>query len=267
LDTKVLVNKLSEIITSGKVLVDAESLKAYGIDWTRVYEPNPCAIVLPKTLEEIKELVVFANEHGLAIVPSGGRTGLSGGAVARSGEIVVAMDLMNEILGFDEVDATVHLQAGVITETLQDFAESKGFYYPVDFASAGSSQIGGNISTNAGGIKVIRYGLTRDWVLGLKVVTGKGKVLDLNKGLVKNATGYDFRHLFIGSEGSLGIVVEASIKLARPPVNSQVMVVACPDFSAIMHTLAIFQQCLELNAFEFFSIIALETGTAHCTLK
>src|SRR5690606_26433493 len=114
---------------------------------------------------------------------------------------------------------------------------------------------------------VIRYGLTRDWVLGLKVVTGEGKILDLNKGLIKNATGYDFRHLFIGSEGTLGLVVEATIQLARPPVNPQVMVVACPDFAAIMKTLSVFQQCIELNAFEFFSNIALEKVTTHGNVK
>lgn len=267
MNTNILVEKLTSVIKHGKVLADADSLKAYGIDWTRVYEPKPCAIVLPKTIEEVQAVVLFANEHKLALVPSGGRTGLSGGAVAAFGELVMAFDAMNEILDFNESDATVRLQAGVITEALQSFAESKGFYYPVDFASAGSSQIGGNISTNAGGIKVIRYGLTRDWVLGLKVVTGEGKILDLNKGLIKNATAYDFRHLFIGSEGTLGLVVEASIKLARPPINPQVMVVACPDFSSIMQTLSVFQKCLELNAFEFFSNIALEKVTTHGHVK
>lgn len=267
MNTQTIVEQLTNIVKQGKVLSDAESLRAYGIDWTRVYEPKPCAVVLPKTIEEVQAVVLFANQQKLALVPSGGRTGLSGGAVAAQGELVIAFDNMNAVLAFNEIDATVQVQAGVITETLQDFAESKGFFYPVDFASAGSSQIGGNISTNAGGIKVIRYGLTRDWVLGLKVVTGEGKILDLNKGLIKNATGYDFRHLFIGSEGTLGLVVEACIQLARPPVNPQVMVVACPDFTSIMNTLAVFQQCIELNAFEFFSNIALEKVTTHGNVK
>lgn len=267
MSTQTIVEQLTKLVKQGKVLTDAESLRTYGIDWTRVYEAKPCAVVLPKTIEEVQAVVVFANQQKLALVPSGGRTGLSGGAVAAQGELVIAFDNMNAVLAFNEIDATVQVQAGVITETLQDFAESKGFFYPVDFASAGSSQIGGNISTNAGGIKVIRYGLTRDWVLGLKVVTGEGKILDLNKGLIKNATGYDFRHLFIGSEGTLGLVVEATIQLARPPVNPQVMVVACPDFAAIMKTLSVFQQCIELNAFEFFSNIALEKVTTHGNVK
>ncbi len=262
-----LIESLKSIIQQGKVLDDQEDLVRYGIDWTRVYEAHPAAIVLPKTIEEIQALILYANEHELALVPSGGRTGLSGGAVAAKGEIVVALDAMNQIIDFNAADRTVKVQAGVVTQALQEFAEQQGMYYPVDFASSGSSQIGGNIATNAGGIKVIRYGLTRDWVLGLKVVTGEGKVLDLNKGLVKNATGYDLRHLFIGSEGSLGIIVEADIKLARQAVNPQVMVVGCPDFSSIMKVLEIFQSVVELNAFEFFSQVALEKVTTHGGVK
>src|SRR5690606_24682768 len=113
----------------------------------------------------------------------------------------VSFDRMNRVLDFDPADRLVRCQAGLVTEGLQNFAADQGLFYPVDFASAGSSQIGGNIATNAGGIKVIRYGLTRNWIAGLKVVTGGGQVLELNRGLVKNATGYDLRHLFIGSEG------------------------------------------------------------------
>ena len=100
---------------------------------------------------------------------------------------------------------------------MQDFAEQQGLFYPVDFASSGSSQIGGNVSTNAGGIKVIRYGLTRDWIAGLKVVTGTGALLDCNAGLVKNATGYDFRHLMIGAEGTLGLLAELDVQLTAMP--------------------------------------------------
>src|SRR5699024_11861683 len=149
------------------------------------------------------------------LTPSGGRTGLSAGAVAANGEIVVSMDKMNHIGQFYPADRMVEIEAGVVTEQLQQFAESKELYYPVDFASAGSSQIGGNIGTNAGGIKVIRYGMTRQWIMGLTVVTGKGDILQLNRGMVKNATGYDLRKLFIGSEVKLGLVNYAKNKLER----------------------------------------------------
>src|SRR5690606_9697225 len=125
--------------------------------------------------DEVQELGRSATEHGVALVPSGGRTGLSGGAVAASGEVVVAFDRMNRILDFSPVDRQVVCQPGVVTEQLQNFAEEQGLFYPVDFASSGSSQLGGNVATNAGGTKVIKYGLTRDWVVGMKVVTGAGE--------------------------------------------------------------------------------------------
>ncbi len=136
----------------------------------------------------------------------------------------------------------------------------------MDFASSGSSQIGGNIATNAGGIKVIRYGMTRDWVLGLKVVTGNGEILDLNRGLIKNNTGYDLRHLFIGSEGTLGIICEATLQLTRAPREPVVMVLAVTEFAAIMDVLRAFNGGLDLNAFEFFSRNALEKVMAHSGL-
>lgn len=118
-------------------------------------------------------------------MPSGGRTGLSAAAVATKGEVVISFDKMNQIGQFYEADRMVEVDAGVITQSLQEFAKNQGLYYAVDFASSGSSQIGGNISTNAGGIKVIRYGMTRDQILGLTVVTGKGDILTLNGGMLK----------------------------------------------------------------------------------
>jgi FAD/FMN-containing dehydrogenase len=208
-------------------------------------------------------VVLLANELNLAIVPSGGRTGLSGGAVAKDGEIVVAMDRFNEVVNFNPVDRSVTVGAGMITANLQDFATEQGLFYPVDFAAAGSSQIGGNIATNAGGIKVIRYGMTRDWVMGLKVVNGAGDILELNKGLVKNNTGYDFRHLFIGSEGTLGLICEATIELARPPADSTVLVLGVDSFPAILDVLRTFSVQMELSAFEFFSQSALDKVTAQ----
>lgn len=152
----------------------------------------------------------------------------------------------------------VRVQAGVVTEQLQNYAEEQGMYYPVDFASAGSSQIGGNIGTNAGGIKVIKYGMTRNWVLGLTVVTGKGDILRLNKGMIKNATGYALQHLFIGGEGTLGLVTEAEIKLERQPQNLQVLVLGVPDFDAVMPVLHAFQKDIDLTAFEFFGELAMQ---------
>ncbi|MFC3607533.1 FAD-binding oxidoreductase [Stutzerimonas tarimensis] len=253
----VLIDELKSLVEPGKVLLDADSLNAYGKDWTKQFAPAPSAIVFPKTIGEVQAIVRWANERRVALVPSGGRTGLSAAAVAANGEVVVAFDYMSQILAFNEFDRTAVCQPGVVTAQLQQFAEEKGLYYPVDFASAGSSQIGGNIGTNAGGIKVIRYGMTRNWVAGLKVVTGTGELLELNKDLIKNATGYDLRQLFIGAEGTLGFVVEATMRLDRAPQNLTAMVLGAAELDAIMPVLHAFQSRIDLTAFEFFSDKAL----------
>lgn len=258
-----LESQLKAIVGDDKVKTDADSLETFGKDWTKIYPPNPSAIVFPKTTEQVQAIVKFANEHQVSLVPSGGRTGLSAGAVAANGEVVVAFDYMNSISGFNAMDKTVRCGAGVITEQLQNYAEEQGLFYPVDFASAGSSQIGGNIGTNAGGIKVIRYGMTRDWVAGLTVVTGKGDILELNKDLVKNNTGYDMRQLFIGGEGTLGFVTEATMRLTRPAKNLTVLVLGVPEFEAIMSVLNTFQTNIDLTAFEFFSDKAMRKVVAR----
>ena len=248
---------LSEIVGEDWVKTDPADLQTYGTDWTKQFPVAPSIIVLPKTVAEVQAVVKLANEALFKLVPSGGRTGLSGGAVATNGEVVLVLDRMNQILDFNAVDRQVTCEAGVVTEQLQQFAESQGLFYPVDFASSGSSQLGGNVATNAGGIKVIRYGMTRSWVTGMKVVTGRGDLLDLNRGLTKNATGYDFRHLFIGSEGTLGIVVELTMALSAPPQDPAVLILGVEDMTKTMPILEAFQNKLSLTAFEFFSEQAL----------
>lgn len=254
----VVLEQLSAIVGEQRVRTDHDSLQTWGKDWTKHFEPNPSVIVFPATTEEVQAVVRLANQHQIAITPSGGRTGLSAGAVATNGEIVISLDRMNKVLEFLPADRMVRVQAGIVTESLQQYAEQQGLYYPVDFASAGSSQLGGNIGTNAGGIKVIKYGMTRQWVLGLTVVTGKGDILHLNKGMIKNATGYALQHLFIGAEGTLGIVTEAEIKLERPPQDLKVLVLGTPDFESVMPILHAFQQRIDLTAFEFFGEVALQ---------
>jgi len=258
---------LDELFSARQLKRDTDTLQQWGRDWTRSYTVAPAAVVFVESVEDVVKLVRAANVHGFKLVPSGGRTGLSGGAVAGNGEVVVSFDRMNSIIDFDPADRLVTCQAGVVTQTLQEFAEDKGLSYPVDFASAGSSQLGGNIATNAGGIKVIRHGLTRDWVAGLTVVTGGGDVLRLNHGLVKNATGYDLRHLFIGSEGTLGFIVEAQMRLDAAPDPQQVMVLGVPEFADILEVLRVFQQSVTLSAFEFFSEQALQKVLAHRELQ
>ena len=248
---------LPDFLPTQNILTDSESLKIYGKDWTSYYDIKASAVLFPRHTDDVSKIVKWARTHKISLVPSGGRTGLSGAACALHGEVVVSFEKMNQIKDFSPVDQTVVVEAGVITETLQKFAVEKGLYYPVDFAARGSSQMGGNIATNAGGIKVVRYGMTRQWVSGLTVVTGTGEILKLDKGLIKNATGYDLKQLFIGSEGTLGFITEALIQLAPAPETAKVLLLACTDLSQIMRVFQAFKEKTTLVAFEFFSAQAL----------
>ena len=249
---KDILTKISELVDC-KISTDSEILNEYGTDWSNEFTPNPLAVIFPRTTDEIKKIVLLANKENTALVPSGGRTGLSGGGTALNNEVIISFDKMNQILEFNEIDQTLKVQAGVTTKEVQDFAKDKNLLYPVDFGSKGSSQIGGNIATNAGGVNVIRYGSTRNWIRGIKVVTGLGDVLELNKGLIKNATGYNLMNLFIGSEGTLGFITEAVLQLSSLPKTNRVFLLSISDISKVSNILVAFRNILKLNAFEFFS--------------
>lgn len=256
---------LTRVFDPSRILTDEASLKEYGRDWTKYLEPKPAAIVFPKSTDEVVQLVNWAREARIGLIPSGGRTGLSGGAVALNGEVVVSFQKMNRILDFDPVDQTITVESGVITETIQKFAEEKDLLYPVDFASRGSSQIGGNVATNAGGIKVLRFGLTRNWVAGLEAVTGAGEVLSLNNSLVKNATGYDLRHLLIGSEGTLALITKVTLNLARPTQGANLFCFGVSDLANVMRIYHAFKKEVPVMAFEMFTELALSKVLHHHT--
>ena len=246
-----------------RLTTEPAELEHYGRDWTRRWTPAPLAIALPGNIGEVQAVVRWAKANRVALVPSGGRTGLSGGAVAANGELVLSLERMNKVIGFDAVDRTLTVQAGIPLQLAQDAAREHGLQYPVDFAARGSCSIGGNIATNAGGIRVVRYGNTREWIAGLTLVTGNGELLELGRSLVKNSSGYDLRHLAIASEGTLGIVVEATLKLTDPPPPSNVMLLALPSFEALMRVFEAFRSRLQLQAFEFFTDVALKHVLAH----
>lgn len=254
-----LIRRLPEL----RVLTEPGDLEHYGRDWTRRWTPAPLAIALPASIDEVQAIVRWANDCNVALVPSGGRTGLSGGAVAANGELVLSLERMNRVLDFSAVDRTLTVQPGITLQAVHDASAEHGLLYPVDFAARGSCSIGGNIATNAGGIRVIRYGNTREWIASLKIVAGNGELLEFNRGLIKNSSGYDFRQLMIGSEGTLGIVVEATLKLTDRPLPSQVMLLALPDMDALMQVFALFRAQLPLQAFEFFTDHALHHVLAH----
>ena len=208
-------------LPQSRILTSSDDLEYYGKDVCQQFAANPSAVLLPETVEEVYECVKIAFQHHISLVPSGGRTGYSAGATATNGEVILSLVRLNKILDFNPTERTLKVQAGVPLEVVQNYANERGLQYPVDFTSRGSCLIGGTIATNAGGVRVVKYGLTREWVSGLKVITGDARLLDLDGRLVKNQTGYDLRQLYIGSEGTLGIVVEATLKLTSVPAETE----------------------------------------------
>jgi FAD/FMN-containing dehydrogenase len=234
-----------------------EDLEEYGKDWSGVIAPDPSLIAFPRTTEEVSMLLKQCAEWEIPVVPSGGRTGLSGGAIAAKKEVVISLSKMNQIYRFEDRSLTLQVQAGVITEKVHEYLAPYGLTWPVDFASKGSSTVGGNLSTNAGGVRVIRYGLTRNWVLGLTVVLMSGEVLHLNGALEKNNTGLDLKHLFIGTEGTFGIITEAILKCAPVPseMKTEVVLAAVSDFSKVIELFRFLRResNVLLSAFETFT--------------
>ena len=259
-----MIEIFTPFLSPDQIKTSPEDRAYYGRDWLKDYTPAPSLILFPKSTEDVAAIVRSCRTHRLSIVPSGGRTGLSGGATATKGEIIVSLEKMNRIVKVDPVARNLTAEAGVITETIQRAAEDLGFYFPVEFTTKGSSMIGGNIATNAGGIRVIKYGNIRSWILGLTVVTGSGEILHLNGELIKNNTGYDLRHLFIGSEGTLGIITEACLALSQKPHDRVRILCGCAGTEQVLaafHTLRM--SGLEMSAFEYFSDKGLQKVLAH----
>jgi FAD/FMN-containing dehydrogenase len=222
------------------------------------------AVIRPRSTAAVARIVALCRRHKHPMVPSGGRTGLAGGAVAMRGELVVSLERMNRIDPVDVTGMTLRVDAGAVTESVHQHCASHGLTWPVDLASKGSSHIGGNLATNAGGVKVIRYGHARHWVLGLTAVTAAGDVLELGGALEKDNTGLDLRQLFIGSEGTLGVITEATLKLARLPERLEVGLFAVDSIEA---GLRLFESArrgrFELSAYELFTEPCMARLRAH----
>ncbi len=253
------ISAFKSIVGDAYVSNEPEQLKIYGRDWTTAHTPNASLVLFPASTAEVSAILKYCNEHSLAVIPSGGRTGLAGGAVATRGEIILSLDRMNKIEKIDPVGMTIEVQAGVTCQAVQQAATNAGVFFALDLASKGSCQIGGNIATNAGGLKLIRYGGAREQVLGLEVVLANGEILDMNYKLRKNNTGVDLKQIFISSEGTLGIITRAVLRLMPRPRE---LVLSCMAVESFADIPKLVQLCnlrsLMPTAFEFFSHRALE---------
>jgi FAD/FMN-containing dehydrogenase len=256
--TASFIDELTRRFDPNTVSTDPTDLETYGRDGTRVYPSEPSALVRPRREEEVSELLRICNEQSIAVVPSGGRTGLAGGAVAMQGEIVLSLERMRALGEVDRMGETLVAQAGTTTQSVHDHAAVHGLTWPIDLASKGSCQIGGNIATNAGGVRVIRHGHTRNWVLGLKAVLADGTCLTLNRRLAKDNSGFDLKQVLVGSEGTLGVVTEASLKLTRGTAGELVMLFAVAGIEAALELLTEARRGrFIISAFEGFSDLCL----------
>jgi glycolate oxidase len=233
-----LIDELSRALDAERVLTAPEDVAVYGYDGTPVFRVNPGCVVLPRTTQEVAACVRAARKYGVPIVTRGSGTGLSGGSVPIAGCIVLCLVHMNAILELDPRNLTIEVEAGVVTQAVDEAAGKYGLFYPPDPGSRKISTIGGNVAENSGGLRGLKYGVTRDYVLGLEAVLASGDVVWLGNKCVKDVAGYNLRDLFIGSEGTLGIVTRVLLKLMPQPASRKTMLASFTSIEAAGQTVS-----------------------------
>ena len=261
-----LLESLRQIVGAPHVLTDGD-LSAYEQDWRKRVHGKSLAVVRPGNTAEVAGVVKACATAGVQIVPQGGNTGLSVGSTPDDSgqQVVLSLTRMNAVRHIDKDNLTFTVEAGCILQNLQELADQQGLLFPLSLAAEGSCTIGGNLGTNAGGTQVVRYGNTRDLCLGLEVVTPQGEIWDGLKGLRKDNTGYDLRDLFIGSEGTLGIITAATMKLFPQPAAQLTAFAAVPSMEAAVRLLGLAHQHLGagLTGFEVMGQFALSLVVKH----
>lgn len=258
-NVKDIILKFTSIIGEDHVFVDVESLNNYAHDETENLHFPPDIVLKPRTAAEISAIMRICNEKGIPVTPRGAGTGLSGGALAQLGGVLISTERMNEIIEIDERNLQVTTEPGVITEVLQDAVKNKGLFYPPDPSSRGSCFIGGNIAENSGGPKAVKYGVVKDYVLNLEIVLPNGHIMWTGANVLKNSTGYNLTQLIVGSEGTLGIVTKIVLKLLPFPKYDLLMLVPFNSLEKAGEAVsAIFRAGFTPSALELVEIDALK---------
>lgn len=263
-DLDTLLTALRDGLGARHVLTDPDALAPYLTESRRLFTGSALAVLRPESTEEVAFAVRACTQAGVAVVPLGGNTGLTGAGVPQGG-VVLSLERMNRLRAVDPVDATITVEAGMILQDVQEAAEAAGMLFPLSYASRGSARIGGGVSTNAGGIAVLAYGNARDLVLGLEVVLADGRVWNGLRALRKDNAGYDLKQLFIGSEGTLGIVTAAVLKLFPRPRSTSVAFVGLDSARAALDLFVFLRTRMDrdLTAFEYLPPFALEIVLRH----
>ncbi|PKA65552.1 putative D-2-hydroxyglutarate dehydrogenase, mitochondrial [Apostasia shenzhenica] len=254
-----------DILDHKNVVQDEDRLVAANVDWMRKYKGSSQLLLLPKNSEDVAKILKYCNSRCLAVVPQGGNTGLVGGSVPVYDEVIINLSAMDKIVSLDKVNGILICEAGCILENLNSYVENEGFVMPLDLGAKGSCQIGGNVATNAGGLHFIRYGSLHANILGLEVILADGTTLDMLTTLRKDNTGYDLKHLFIGSEGTLGIITKVALLTPCKPSSRSIAFLACNDYICCQKLLAEAKQSLgeAISAFEFMDYHSVEMVLAY----
>ncbi len=262
-----LQDLLGEIVGAGNVLTAPEDTKPYFTDWRRQYCAAAECVVRPASTAEVAAVVALCAREEVAVVPQGGNTGLVGGSVPGGArrEVVLSLSRLNRIRALDPLNDTATVEAGCVLAAVQQAAADAGRLFPLSLAAEGSCQIGGNLSTNAGGVNVLRYGTAREQVLGLEVVLPDGRIWDGLRGLRKDNTGYDLKQLFLGAEGTLGIITAAVLRLFPRPSATASAWIALDSPKAAVELLGLLREPLgdRVSAFELMSRACLDAVRAH----
>src|ERR1700736_1061426 len=226
--------ELAAALPQGAIVPSAQIERRYLGDWIhRAENAHPVAVALPRTTVDVATILRLCHARSVPVVPQGGRTGIAGGAVPSTGCVILSTERMRSIEPADPASATIVAEAGAVLEAVQRAADSENLLFPLDIGGRGSCTIGGNISTNAGGNRVLRYGMMRDLVLGIEAVLADGTVLTSMNSMLKNNTGYDLKQLFIGTEGTLGVVTRAVLRLFPKPSSRQTALCAVTDYEHV----------------------------------
>jgi FAD/FMN-containing dehydrogenase len=260
------LDPLRTALGASQVLIDGD-LTAYERDWRKRWHGKAAAVLRPGNTAEVAAAVRICAAHGVRLVPQGGNTGLVGGGVpdASGDQVVLSLQRMRSVRSIDAANLTLTAEAGCVLQHVQQAASDAGLLFPLSLAAEGSCTLGGNLATNAGGTQVLRFGNARDLCLGLEVVTPQGEIWQGLTGLRKDNTGYDLRDLYIGSEGTLGIITAATMKLYPQPAASVTSLVACADLGACVRLLGLAQRRLgaDLTGFEVMNTFALDLVARH----
>ena len=253
------MDELSRALDRSDMSLEDEVLHAYGHDETEDLVHPPQVVVRPRTTGQVAAVMKACHTHRVPVTPIGARTGLSGGALSVHGGVGLALDRMDRIVDIDERNLQVTVEPGVITQVLQEAVAEKGLYYPPDPASRGSCTIGGNLAENSGGPRAVKYGVTRDFVLNLEVVLPDGEVIWTGANTLKNSTGYDLTRLLVGSEGTLGVITKAVLRLVPLPRENRLLLVPFDSpYKACEAVSAVFRAGITPSAMEFMERDAID---------